>query len=211
MKRFYGQFSLTLSVLLPSFSSACAPLTPNTTMLARLQTVKPSANVQSYTNDKQGYVLQFLHYNFVFRFMWDGLHKKNPNQFEATFKPSNVKSHDLVIALSDSYDGNKPNDYRIYAIAPVTCQNNVIKLGKPLRAPDNPGWNRPAAHCGVSANTGILDAFLGDKSQVDYLKELQVKYPTCETLYQAFPDNVNSQITTKSQPFSVLQWLKNLF
>lgn len=124
MKHYCTQFILTFVLTLPSFSFACAPLTPNTTMLARLQAVEPSAKVQSYTNDKQGYMLRFSNYNFVFRPIWQSLTKKSPTQFEATFKPSNVKPHDLVIALSDNYDGNKPDNYRIYAIAPVTCQNN---------------------------------------------------------------------------------------
>lgn len=107
-----GQFLLTFSLFLPSFSFACAPLTPTTTLLARLQTIEPSANVLSYTNDKQGYVLKFSRHNFVFRSIWDGFSKKSPAQFEATFKPSNVKPHDLIIALSHSYDGNNPNGYR---------------------------------------------------------------------------------------------------
>ena len=51
MKHYCTQFILTFVLTLPSFSFACAPLTPNTTMLARLQAVEPSAKVQSYTND----------------------------------------------------------------------------------------------------------------------------------------------------------------
>lgn len=209
MKHFYSRLILMTCISLSSLSFACAPLTPNTTMLARLEAIKPSAEVQSYTTDKQGYLLYFSHPNFVFRSFWDSLSKKVPTQFEATFNPTNVKPHDLIIALSDYYNGSKPQEHRIYAIAPVTCQNNVIKLGRPILAPDNPGWNRQTARCGVSKNTGILDAFIGDKSQADYLKELQAKYPTCDALQSAYPDSSKAQSTDK--PTGFWQWFKQIF
>ena len=114
------------------------------------------------------------------------------------------------MALADYYDGGHQENYRIYAIAPVTCQNNRIELGKPILAPDNPGWNRQTQRCGVSNDTGILDGTLGDKSQTEYLAEIQAKYPTCEALYKAYPDSIASKQSAMKQT-GFWHWLKQLF
>uniref|UniRef100_UPI0034504AB9 hypothetical protein n=1 Tax=Psychrobacter sp. TaxID=56811 RepID=UPI0034504AB9 len=161
------------------------------------------------TSDKSGYLLHLSDTKFVYGSDLDKLTKTAPQQLEATFNPSNVKPHDLIVALADTYDGARPSDYRVYAIARVTCHNDIITLGKPILAPDNPGWNRPAEHCGASKEAGILDGFIGDKSQADYLAELQVQYPTCGALQGAFPDGESTQHNSKGTGF--WNWLKRLF
>lgn len=197
-----------LVIALPAL--ACMPPTPENTLLARLDNIEPSNNVQSYTQEKHGYLLDFSHPSFIFKSLSGRAVSRIPNQFEATFNPKNVKPHDLVMALADYYDGGHQENYRIYAIAPVTCQNNRIELGKPILAPDNPGWNRQTHRCGVSNDTGILDGTLGDKSQTEYLAEIQAKYPTCEALYKAYPDSIASKQSAVKQT-GFWHWLKQLF
>ena len=62
----------------------------------------------------------------------------------------------------------------------------------------------------VHYNIGLtIDAFIGNKSQSDYLKDLQAKYPTCEALQSAYPDNLSAQSTGKQAGFWA--WFKELF
>lgn len=192
-------------VFASTYSFGCMPLSADNTLLARLESIEPANQVPSYTSDKTGYLLHLSQPKFVFGSMWDRLTKTAPPQLEATFDPNNVQPPQLVIALADTYSAPKPEKYRAYAIAAVTCDNDVITLGKPMLAPDNPGWNRQTQQCGASESAGILDGFVGDKSQADYLAQLQAKYPTCEMLYAAFSDA--QSVSQKG----FWHWLKQLF
>ena len=62
----------------------------------------------------------------------------------------------------------------------------------------------------VQFNLGFtIDAFIGNKSQADYLKDLQAKYPTCDALQSAYPDNLSAQSIGKQAGFR--SWFKELF
>ena len=207
MTRIFRNTTCLSLVFASTHSFACMPLAPSSTLLARLQSVEPAPNVQSYTADPSGYLLHLSSPKFEFGSVLDKLTKPAPSQLEATFNPSNVKPQDIIIALADTYDGAQPTRYRVYAIAPVTCSHDTITLGKPTLAADYPGWNRQNESCGVSQNAGILDGFIGDKDQADYLAELQAKYPTCEALNAAFTAGQSTQIDSK-KPTGIWQWLK---
>lgn len=54
-----------LVIALPAL--ACMAPTPENTLLARLDNIEPSSNVQSYTQEKHDYLLDFSHPNFIFK------------------------------------------------------------------------------------------------------------------------------------------------
>ena len=58
------------------------------------------------------------------------------------------------------------------------------------------GWDRKNGKCGYEARS-LLDVFIdGDEST--WIKKLQQKYPTCDSLQRAFPIKKISPKSTKS-------------
>ena len=211
MKLLFHKLTCISLIFVSNICFACMPLAPSSTLLGRLQSVEPNSQIQSYTVDKTGYMLRLFAPKFAFGSVFDRLGTEAPQQLEATFNPSNVKPQDMIIALVDTYDSAQSSSYRVYAIAPVTCHNDGIKLGRPIFAPDNPGWNPLTEQCGASQEAGILDGFVGEKSQADYLADLQAKYPTCETLDAAFMNNQPSQSSFNPNHKRFWQWFKGFF
>lgn len=171
MKKLY----LFLLFFIPSWTFACMPPYPWEVMIGRIDSIIETSS--GMTN------IGFSSYDFPFReyAYWHptAWHWQN---YSNTAYPW-IASGSLIIALSDAQDGSYPHDYSIFHITTLSCEDDVLSLGK--RYGTVMGWDRKNGRCGYEARS-LLDVFL-DGDEAVWLKKLQEKYPTCDSLEKAFP------------------------
>ena len=161
---------------------ACIPHSPDDVFVSRLQSSQPTL----IDNQQKGFELQFSNHRFVFRTLKTWFMYSTPKQWQSDFELKGIKPNDLVIGLAYHSDGGKPAEYTVVSLATLSCENDKLKLGKPL-VPFL-AWNRAEGKCGHHRGykVGILDGFT-DEDQAYYLQQLQAKYPSCNKLNAAFP------------------------
>lgn len=166
---------LLFLILSPSWVLACMPPFPWEVMLARISSLNQSAS---------GYVdIGFSSFEFPFKNHKDteptSWHWQN---YSDTSYPG-FWTGELIIALSDYQDGSYPMNHSIFHMTTLSCENNIIQLGK--RYGTVMWWDRKNGRCGYEAKS-LLDVFIeGDESI--WIKKLQQKYPTCDDLQKTFP------------------------
>ncbi len=171
MKRLF----LLLFIWFPSWAFACMPPSPWEVMVGR---------IASLSESRSGEInIDFSTYDFPFRdYLYENPTSWHWQNYSNTTYPS-LGSGELIIALSDFQDGSFPQEYSIFHITTLSCENDTIQLGK--RYGTVMGWDRKNGKCGYEAKS-LLDVFVdGDESI--WLKKLQEKYPTCDDLQKAFP------------------------
>lgn len=83
----------------------------------------------------------------------------------------------------------------------LSCENDTIQLGK--RYGTVMGWNRNTNDCSRYEAKSLLDVFIeGDESV--WLKKLQDKYQTCDTLRNTFPEIIHKNPIQNSSQSTVL-------
>ncbi len=166
---------LLFLILSPSWVLACMPPSPWEVMIWHIKSITKSATWVIGVN--------FLSYQFPFR----NYEYKNPtswhwNSPSLTIFPD-IQTWSLIIALSDYQDGSFPTNYSIFHITTLSCKNNVIQLGKKYGSVS--WWDRKNGKCGYEARS-LLDVFIEGNESL-WLKKLQEKYPTCDSLERVFP------------------------
>ena len=176
----FAQIFATFALLLSSYPAmACMPHSPDDVFIGRLHSVTPKKN----PTNEPSFTLTFSNHKFVFRSWTSWFRYSKPTQWQSHFKLNSIKNNDLVIGLAYYPDGAKPSEYQISTLATLTCENNRIKVGKPL----SPfvAWNRKTNSCNHGEPLGLLDGFF-EHDQNYYIQQLQKKYPTCDKLNHAF-------------------------
>lgn len=173
-------FAVFVLILASSYPAmACMPHSPDDVFIGRLQSVTPIKNPTNEPN----FELTFSSHKFVFRSWKSWFRYSKPTQWQSHFKSNTIKDNDLVIGLAYYPDGSKPSEYQISTLATLSCDNNRIKVGKPL----SPfvAWNKKTNSCNHGEPLGLLDGFF-EHEQNYYIQQLQKKYPTCDKLNHAF-------------------------
>ncbi|GAB0174810.1 MAG: hypothetical protein HHAS10_06890 [Candidatus Altimarinota bacterium] len=161
--------------LIPLSVFACMPPFPGEVMVGR---------ISSLDQTQSGKVnIGFSSYDFPFR---DYVYENPTSWYWQSYSNTSYPGFgggDLIVALSDYQDGLYPTNYSIFHITTLSCEDNVIRLGKKYGTVM--GWDRKNGRCGYEARS-LLDVFIeGDESV--WIKKLQQKYPTCNDLLKAFP------------------------
>ncbi|QER38511.1 hypothetical protein F2A31_01835 [Acinetobacter suaedae] len=164
------------SILLIPTSFACAPHSPEDVFISRLQSVQK-------TSSKDYYHLTLNHPQFIFRGLGAWIKYSKAKQWQSHFYP-NFKKDDLVIGLAYVQDSAKSQTYSITSLARLHCRNDILSISQPI-IPFT-AWDRQNRNCQYTTSTGLLGGFL-EHDQSYYLKKLNKKYPTCQSLLSAFP------------------------
>lgn len=183
--------SALYAFLVPNRALACMPLTANDVFIARFDSIQ----TQSSTHSINVYDVKMKHVTFPFRSFKTWFTYAEPYQWASNFNIPNIRRDDLIIGLAYTSDGNKVHDYSVETLSLLKCQNDILFIEKPIVY--FTAWDRSKGRCHDMSShaVGLLDGFI-EHDQVYYLKKLQEKYPTCNSLYSTFP-----QITPNHQTY----------
>lgn len=185
-------------------SYGCLPLAPSTVMIGRIKDVAPVKHNKSRSVKSPSVNVNFSSARFIFD-NWRGrLERIRPTEFTMDIRYGAFNPDDLVLALSDYQDSNKQHEYRIYAVARMSCKRDSISLEKLSPAQQRAGWDRRLGQCATSPQPDILDGFV-EQPQSYFMEKLQKMYPTCRELEHAFP-----RIKNTSAAGNHLNWLGKL-
>lgn len=166
---------LLFLILIPTWIFACMPPFPWEVMVWRINSITQSASWMIGTNFST-YQFPFRNYEYENPTSW---HWNSPS---LTIFPD-IQTWSLIIALADYQDGSYPTNYSIFHITTLSCKDDTIKLGK--RYGWVMWWDRKNGKCGYQAHS-LLDVFI-EWDEALWLKKLQEKYPTCDSLEKTFP------------------------
>lgn len=179
--------------------SACMPQTQDGVFIARYK------SIEKKTTDPAKFDIGFGEQKFIFWTLYQRFTMGYPEKIYSDFSPNELNPNDLVIGLASASDGGKPESYTLLAIAQFNCKDDQFSIGKTLGS--FLAWDRKEHRCELSDTNhkAILDGFLnGDQS--DYLKQLQNRYPSCQSLERAFP-KLNSAQNNLSIFQKIYRWL----
>lgn len=184
---------LFFGIIVPRYISACMPPSPSEIMIGRISSMSQSAS---------GYVdIAFSSFEFPFNeFAYEKPTSWHWQSYSDTSYPW-FWTGELIIALSDYQDGSYPTKYSIYHITTLSCEENIIQLGKKYWT--TMWWNRKTNDCSHYEAKSLLDVFIEGDETV-WLKKLQDKYQTCDTLRNTFPEIMYQQSIQESSQSTVL-------
>lgn len=175
---------LPLLLLISSQAAwSCLPLSPNDVFIGRIQSIK-ALPIPSNPNS---FDWQFSRHRFTFRTLPTKLIYRAPKTWQSDFEPKKVSAGDLIVGLAYNSSGKQPNDYTITTVAKLSCENDKLSIAKPIVP--YLAWNRENGSCrhDNSDPKDILNGFF-EEDHAYYLQKLQQKYPTCQHLEAAFPN-----------------------
>ena len=185
----FSRLLITGLLIFPLKAFACIPHSSNDVFIARFQ----AAQKITVTNNHQ--LLTWTDSKFIFRDLSAWFKYSKAKQWQSYYPTDidnkidpfrNLKKNDLIIGLAYAPDENQPQNYRVTSFAYLKCQNNQITMSHPVS--HFTAWDRKNKRCygDHPKSIQLLDGFL-KHDQSYYLKKLRAKYPTCQTLFSAFP------------------------